>query len=128
MELEKEIAIIVISSIASGILGVLISISYHRKSDQKRTKMDVLRNLAGNRHNSNGDDFTKALNEIFVVFNKSKKIQTLVNDLHTKISLKQEHVDTKLYELFIALCKDLKINTSAYNESSFMNVFNIRKQ
>ena len=123
-----DITLIIISSLISGIIGVLISIFYHKRSDQKRTKMNVLRNFVGYRHDLKGDRFTKALNEIFVVFCKSPDIQDKVKNLHDVLNSGQHALaNDRLYELFKAMCKDLKIDTSAFEESSFIKAFNIKK-
>ena len=124
-----DIALIIISSLISGIAGVIISIFYHRQSDKKQTKIDVLRNFVGYRHDLTGNEFTKALNEIFVVFCDSPEIQIKVKDLHEVLSSKlgSAIANDRLYKLFIAMCNDLKINTSTIEESSFINTFNVKK-
>ena len=123
-----DIALVIISSLISGIIGVLISIFYHKRSDKKRTKIDVLRNFVGYRHDLKGNEFTKALNEIFVVFCDSPDIQTKVKNLHEVLNSGQHTLaNDRLYKLFKAMCNDLKIDTSTFEESSFIKVFNIKK-
>lgn len=90
--------------------------------------MDVLRNFVGYRYNLSGDNFTKTLNEIFVVFSNSPDIQNKVKNLHDTLTSGQNHLaNDRLYELFKAMCKDLGINTSKIEESSFIKAFNIKK-
>jgi len=60
--------VILISSLLSGLLGVGISTWYHQRNEIRRTKLQVLQQLLGNRHDIMGQLFTEALNQVFVIF------------------------------------------------------------
>lgn len=118
------ILITIISSLIAGILGVIISIVYHRKAERVRAKIETLKSFCGYRYNLNGDDFRKALNEIFIVFQGSKDVLEKVNQFHeVTVSRQTGLANDKLISLFKAMCRDLKINPNQYSESFFLKPF-----
>lgn len=122
------ILITVISSLISGILGVVISIVYHRKAERTRAKIEILKSFCGYRYNLKGDDFSKTLNEIFIVFQDSKDVLEKLNQFHEVIVSRQADLaNDKLISLFRAMCRDLKINPNKYNESFFLKAFNVKE-
>jgi len=122
------ILITIISSLISGILGVIISIIYHRKTERVRAKIETLKGFCGYRYNLKGDDFTKILNEIFIVFQDSKDVLEKLNQFHEIIVSQQtELANDKLISLFKAMCRDLKINPDKYSESFFLKAFNVKE-
>lgn len=122
------ILITIISSLISGILGVIISIIYHRKTEKVGAKIETLKGFCGYRYNLKGDDFTKTLNEIFIVFQDSKDVLEKLNQFHEIIVSRQtELANDKLISLFKAMCRDLKINPDKYSESFFLKAFNVKE-
>lgn len=57
-----------LAALLSGLAGVAISTGYHRRNEVRRTKMEVLRELLGNRYFVTGERFTVALNQVFLFF------------------------------------------------------------
>ncbi len=122
------VLITIISSLISGIVGVVISIIYHKKSDKRQTKINTLRNFVGYRYDLKGEQFTKTLNEIFIIFQDSKNVLDKLNEFHEIIvSHQKELANDKLIALFEAMCKDLKIDPSKYSESFFIKAFNVKE-
>lgn len=76
------VLIIIISSLISGIIGVVISIIYHRKAEKRQAKINTLKQFVGYRYNLEGEHSTKALNEIFVVFQDSQLVLEKLNEFH----------------------------------------------
>ena len=68
------ILLTIVSSILSGIVGVIISTYYYKKSEQRRIKVDTAKRLFANRFDITGDEFSRALNEVFVVFHDSTSV------------------------------------------------------
>lgn len=123
-----DVKVIIISSLISGIIGVLISIYYHKRAESRRMKLEVLRNFVGYRFDLRGDKFTKTLNEIFIVFQDSRDVLEKLNNFHEVIITDQKVLaNDKLHKLFKAMCGDIKINTSKYDESTFLKAFNIKQ-
>lgn len=122
------VLITVISSLISGIAGVIISIIYHRKNEKRRAKIETLKNFVGYRYYLKGENFTKTLNEIFIVFQDSKDVLEKLNQFHEIIVSRQGNLaNDKLISLFKAMCRNLKINPNKYSESFFLKAFNVKE-
>lgn len=122
------ILITVIAALSSGILGVIISIVYHRRAERTRAKIETLKNFCGYRYDLKGEDFTKTLNEIFIVFQDSEDVLEKLNKFHEVVVARQADLaNDKLVALFKAMCKDLKINPDKYSESFFLKAFNVKQ-
>ena len=120
--------ITIISSLISGVVGIIISIIYHKKSEKRQIKINTLKQFVGYRYDLKGKHFTKALNEIFVVFQDSKPVLDKLNEFHQIIvSSQKELANDKLVALFKEMCKDLSINPNKYSESLFLKAFNVKK-
>jgi len=74
--------LIIISSLLSGLIGVIVSNIHYHKNEIRRTKIQVLQQLLGNRHNLKGQNFTEALNKISVVFYDSQEVLITLKGFH----------------------------------------------
>lgn len=120
---------ILISALLSGLLGVGISTWYHQRNEIRRTKLQVLQQLLGNRNDLKGQAFTEALNEVFVVFYDARDVLITLKAFFEVIVSTQKAgplVDQKLLDLFKAMCKHLRINTEPLTDNFFLQAFNIR--
>lgn len=120
---------ILISALLSGLLGVGISTWYHQRNEIRRTKLQVLQQLLGNRNDLKGQAFTEALNEVFVVFYDARDVLIALKAFFEVIVSTQKAgplVDQKLLDLFKAMCKHLRINTEPLTDNFFLQAFNIR--
>ena len=70
-------SLIIISSLLSGLIGVIVSNKYYHKNEIRRAKLQVFQQLLGNRHDLKGQSFTEALNKIFV--EKEIKIDHIID-------------------------------------------------
>ncbi|MBU1291980.1 hypothetical protein KKH07_00605 [Patescibacteria group bacterium] len=129
MDTKTQILIIIISSLISGIIGVIISIIYHRKYEQHKIKIDTLKNFVAYRYNTKSVEFMKTINEIFIVFRNSKEVINTLNKLHEYISTNQKDLASDyLVKLFKAMCRDLKININKFaDDSIFIRTFDIKE-
>jgi len=72
--------------ISSGLLGVIISTIYYHRHEKYLMKLETLKEFAGNRYDIKGDLFSKALNEIAIVFNQSKEVKNALQAFHDNVS------------------------------------------
>jgi len=120
---------ILIAALLSGLLGVGISTWYHQRNEIRRTKLQVLQQLLGNRNDLKGQPFTEALNEVFVVFYDSGDVLIALKAFYEVIVSTQKSeplAQQKLLDLFKAMCKHLRINTEPLTDNFFLQAFNIR--
>ena len=118
----------IISSVLSGIFGVIISILYYRRYENRKQKFDTFRRLVGNRYaitetfkgKSNSEhsreEFYAALNEVVVVFYDSTSVLEALGKYQETQNV------NNLVSLFKAICKDLKVSYE-FNDSFFLNPF-----
>lgn len=118
--------ITIISSLFSGIIGVGISTLYYRWYENKRTKMDTFKRFFGNRYNLNGDAFLQAINEIFVVFKNSKPVMEALSQHHNAV-ISGKSSEDELVKLFKAMCRDLGLDATDFNDSFFLRPYNTRE-
>ena len=129
MNIEIQILTIIVSSLLSGILGVVISIIYHRKYEKYWAKLETLRNLVGYRSDVRSVEFSKALNEILIVFQDSKEVLEAMENFREKLILNQNNnlANSYLLKLVKAMCKNLKIDINKVNDDNFLQAFNIKQ-
>ncbi len=119
------IIVTVVSSLLSGIVGVIISAAYYRHHEKRRTKIDTFKRFFSNRYDLKGDEFSRAINEIFVVFHESEEVISTLRAYHQRVTDRQASED-ELLKLHKAMCKDVNINFDKFNDSFFLRPFNTR--
>lgn len=120
---------ILVASLLSGLLGVGISTWYHQRNEIRRTKLRVLQQLLGNRHDIKGQLFTEALNQVFVIFYDAQDVLVALKAFHEVTMITQKTTDLanqKLLDLFKAMCENLKINPAPLTDTFFLQPFNIK--
>lgn len=121
----SQILLTVVSSLISGIVGVVISTVYYRKYEKHKVKMDTTRRLLGSRYNILGECFTQALNEAFVIFHDSPQVMKALAEFHQVATSRQSAIaNDKLVSLFKSICKDVRIDYRSFNDSYFLQPFN----
>jgi uncharacterized transporter YbjL len=111
----------------SGIFGVILTIVVQRKMRKTDLKHEVLTRFVENRYDLKGDDFTKALNTIYHLFSKDKKVIRELKTFHKVIcerSTKGEETNNKLRNVYMAMCHSLKV--IPMDEELFFKPFNIK--
>ncbi len=115
----------IISSLLSGIVGVLISTFYYRRYEKRKAKFDTLQRFSANRFDLKGDPFSRTLNEIFVIFYDSPKVISALSNYHAKVS-NGENSEDELVRLFKSMCENLYIKYEQLNDSFFLRPFNTK--
>ena len=120
--------IIFSSIISSGLLGVIISTIYYHRHEKYLMKLETLKEFASNRYDIMGDPFSKALNEITIVFNQSKEVKDALVAFHNNARSNNPSLGNDLLvKLYKAMCKDLHINTDDFTDEFFLTPFNAKK-
>ena len=116
------VSVVMIASLISGIVSVAWSDYRRKKEEIRRMKFETLRSLFGYKHQlslgvGKRNEFNKALNEIPVVFHKSKKVVLAHKNMY-EIMINQQFgkpgrdklVEDKLVTLYKNIFHDLGIN------------------
>ena len=125
--MEENILFNVCAIIFSGIAGVILTIIVQRKLIKYDLKYAVLINFVENRYDIRGENFTKAINRIYLDYAKDIDVINAVQEFHRAISNKSVSSDlanSKLYEIYSKMCKNLKIEPMG--ETLFLMPFNIK--
>ena len=117
------------SLISSGLIGAMLSVIIYGKREKRRFKVDTLKKLAASRYDVTSDEFRKALNEIFVVFNDSPNVMQTLSEFHQAVVGKQADkvVEDGLMKLFKVMCKDAGIEYNYFNDSFFLHPFSSKQ-
>jgi len=121
---------IMVSSLISGLAGIVISIIYYRKYESRQHKLQLLEKLIGNRHYLTGQTFTEALNQVFIIFYDSQDVKVALKDFYEVTIDPQRTPDLanqKLLDLFKAMCKKLKISIEPLTDNFFLTAFNVNQ-
>lgn len=121
----EEITITIISSLLSGIVGVAISTFYYRRYENRKTKMDTFKRFFGNRYDLKSDAFSQAINEIYVVFKNSRPVMEALSQHHNAVTSNKGSED-ELVKLFKAMCRELDLDATDFNDSFFLTPYNTR--
>ena len=118
------------SIISSGLLGIVISTIYYFRHEKYLMKLKTLKEFASNRFDIKGDPFSRALNEISVVFNQSKEVKDALLAFHNNasgVTIHSRLANDLLVKLNRAMCKDLGINIDDLTDEFFLTPFNTKK-
>ncbi|HEY4213761.1 MAG TPA: DUF6680 family protein [Steroidobacteraceae bacterium] len=116
---------VVFATVAGPILAVQAQRFIDRGAQRIRIRVDTLKRFYGNRFDVTGDEFTRALNEILVVFNRSPAVMSALRAYHVAVTAKIDS-ENALVSLVKAMCADLSIDLTDFNDSFFLAPFNTR--
>ena len=119
-----------VSSLLSGLIAVIVSLLYYRRYEKRQTKLTTLRQFAGSRNDLKGDEFSRAINEIFIVFNDSVKVRQALKSFHQdRVAQSPVSLITNqfLIELFKAMCDDVGLKHTEFTDSFFLTPFNTKQ-
>lgn len=119
---------VLLSGLIGAVAAQLLSAFLQRKLEIRRTKLEVLRKIAGSRaavaenplleHRSR---FFEGLNEVMIVFSGSSKVTDAL--IRYKSALGTPNSNDRLIDLFKVICRDVGIEPSAFNDSLFLQPF-----
>jgi hypothetical protein len=96
----QQVLVAVAASLVSGLLGVGISTWYYRRHERRRARLDTVSRLFGFRFDIQGREFSRALNEVFVVSHDAPRVIEALPGFHevTVGRLPDAHLHTKVAE------------------------------
>lgn len=123
---NEQILWMVLSSLVSGLAGVAVSTFYYRRHEQRKSKLDTLKRFMANRYDLTGDEFSRALNEIFIAYHSSAKVMNALNRHHKAVTAPGVDSEDELIALIKAMCRDVNVSYREMNDSFFLRPYNTR--
>lgn len=121
--------LVLISSLLSGLLGVLVSTFYYHRYEKRKVKFDTLRRLAatcyaltGRGTEASKADFFAALNEAHIVYYDAPTVLERLAVMHNELR-QPGRLDDNIVELFRAIFDHLGIKREALKDSFILRPF-----
>ena len=127
---KEAIILTLVSSIISGVLGVVISSMFYSRLETRRNKFETARKMFGSKHEISGNEFQSSINETIIVFSDSpeviKSVQAMFNIVETPLAARSPRAaDDALINLMKAMCKNLGINYKDLPDSYYLKYFSV---
>jgi hypothetical protein len=117
-----------IANLASGLVGAIITTIVYARRETRKLKVDTLKRFAANRYDLKGDEFSRALNEVFVVFNDDAAVMQSLQRFHDSVTSRSADTEDRLIKLYKAMCDATEIKYGDFNDSFFLKPFNTRPE
>ena len=124
---SDAILVTVISSLISGLIGILISNWYIYKLERHKLKLDLARRLLGNRFSITGDDFSRAMNEVIGVFADSPDVLSKLGRMYEALQVQgKPNAEAALIDFLKSVCKASGLTQAVLNDAYLLKTFNAR--
>ncbi len=124
----ESVVLALLSGLVGAVCAQLMGTRAQKQMEIRRTKLEVLRKIAGNRAAVTNQPipeqrarFFEGLNEVMIVFSDSPKVAQALTDY--KAALNTPNHNDRMIALFKAICRDGGIDPAAFNDSLFLEPF-----
>lgn len=121
------IFITIIASLLSGILGSILSLIYMNRMEKRKLKIDLTKQLLGNRFSIKGEQFSSAMNQVIAIFYDEPKVLKRLEEL---LSCLKDPMGKNVDDIFIDFLQECCIASKIYNHklerSLYLETFNVR--
>jgi len=123
------IMVTVISSLLSGLIGVVLSFYFFSRLETRKLKIDTARRLIGSRYNVHSTEFKSAFNEVIIIFSDNKEVMNAIDDFWQILQISKEQISSdaindKLVAILKAVCKEVGLSPKELNDTYYLRVFN----
>lgn len=120
----NPIALTIVASLLSGLLGVLISSAFYERLERRRYKRETVRRLLGARFDIGSVDFKTAMNEIPVVFSDSRKVMIALEDFWQELHTPEKtDANPKMAKFLRVVCEDVGVIHKGADDKFFLRYF-----
>lgn len=129
---SEIILVTIVSSLISGLIGVIISFIFFSRLERRKLKVETARKLFGNRHEISGKNFQEAMNEVMIVFSDCSDVIESMENLWKVIETpkgarSEKAAEDALITLMKSICKDLGIKYKKLSDAYFLRFFMVPK-
>lgn len=123
----QAFVITVVSSLVSGMVGVIVSMWYFYKLERHKQKLDLARRILGNRFSISGDAFSCAMNEVIAVFADSTEVLSGMGRLYEALQAHgKPNAEGALIDFLKVICKSSGLSQAVLNDGYLLKTFNAR--
>lgn len=124
---QEAIAVTIIASLLSGIIGVAVSSWFYYKLERHKLKVDLAKRLLGYRFSISGDNFSCAMNQVIAVFADSPEVLQRMERLYQALEAPgKPHAETALVDFLKSVCKRSGLTQVTLNDGYLLKTFNAR--
>lgn len=125
---EDTIIVAMISSLLSGLVGVLVSFYFFNRLEKRKLKIETARKMFGSKHDITSPAFNEAMNEVMIVFSDSDEVISAMDELwqtlSTPISSRAPSAaDEKLVKLMKCMCREIGIEYKKLPDAYYLRYF-----
>jgi hypothetical protein len=125
---KETIIVALISSLLSGLVGVLVSFYFFNRLEKRKLKTETARKMFASKHDIASSAFNEAMNEVMIVFSDSDEVisamEELWQTLNTPISSRAPSAaDEKLVKLMKCMCRDIGIEHKKLPDAYYLRYF-----
>lgn len=121
-----SILIAVITLLLSGIVATIVANHLYKINFDKQQKIETFKKVFSNRYDLQSEEFSQAINEIFVAYNDSPNVIAALTTFHHSITNNSKTSNEDLVILFKAMCEDVDIDYHNIDDSFFLTPFNTK--
>lgn len=124
---QGTLVVTIVAALISGLLGSVMTQCAVDRREITRSRVDTLKRVAANRFDLKGDEFSRALNEVIIVFNDVPDVLQRLADFQKVLASHQspEQANQSLTSLFVAMCRSAAVNCDT---SLFLTAFNSKPE
>lgn len=123
----EAILVTILSSLISGLIGVAVASWFFYRIERYKVKLDLARRLFGYRHSIVGDEFSTAMNEVFVVFAGEEDVIQNMGRLYTAIETPgKPNLEIVFGEFLKSVAKSAGLGKAKLNDAYLIKTFNVK--
>jgi len=121
----RQTVLTAILALFSGVLGSCVTQWQIDKRELVKLRVDTVKRVASNRYDLRGEEFSRALNEVFIVFNDDAEVMQRLREFHEVVTLRRANPEPneKLVALFLSMCRSARLQC---DQSLVLHPFNTR--
>lgn len=124
---QEGIAVTIIASLLSGIIGVVVSSWFYCRLERHKLKVELAKRLLGYRFSISGDNFSCAMNQVIAVFADSPEVLQRMERLYQTLETPgKPHAENALLDFLKSVCKRSGLTQVTLNDGYLLKTFNVR--